>query len=121
MARVMIIDDSPVIRKVTRRLLETMHLDPLEAESGADALNACARAMPDAIVVKATLQGMDGCDFLRELRKMPHGEKPKVLYCLIDNDPAQIAKGMHAGADEHLFKPFDRQSLHHKLHTIGLI
>jgi two-component system chemotaxis response regulator CheY len=116
----LVVDDSPVIRKITRRILEGMRLSTAEAADGRQALAACSFHMPDAIFVDSSMPGLDGYDFLRELRQMPGGEKPKVVFCSTEHDVSLIARAMHAGADEFLMKPFDRKSVETKFANLGV-
>ncbi len=120
MKQVLVVDDSPVIRKITRRILEGMRLSTAEAADGRQALVACSFQMPDAIFVDSTMPGLDGYDFLRELRQMPGGKRPKVVFCSTEHDVSQIARAMHAGADEFLMKPFDRKSVETKFNNLGV-
>ena len=77
--------------------------------------------MPDCILLDANMPHVDGYGFLRELRKMPGCAKPKVIFCTTENDLGQIAKAMHAGADEYMMKPFDKQIMQLKLEEVGLV
>ncbi len=121
MKQVLIVDDSTVIRKVAKRILEGLKFQTVEAEDGVKALSACNFVMPDAILLDWNMPVMDGLEFLRELRKLPGGLKPKVVFCTTENDVAHIARAMHAGADEYIMKPFDRQIVQSKLEEIGLV
>jgi len=121
MKQVLVVDDSMVIRKVAKRILESLEFQTSEAEDGAKALQACDYVMPDAILLDWNMPIMDGFEFLRELRKRPGGMKPKVVFCTTENDVAHIARAIHAGADEYIMKPFDRQILQSKFVEIGLI
>jgi two-component system chemotaxis response regulator CheY len=120
MRHVLIVDDSSVIRKVARRIIESMKFEISEAENGEKALEVCARSMPDAILLDWNMPVMDGLQFLRELRRMPDGGQPKVVFCTTENDVAHIARAIHAGADEYIMKPFDRQIVISKFEEIGL-
>jgi two-component system chemotaxis response regulator CheY len=64
---------------------------------------------------------MDGYEFLRSLRKLTGGNKPQVIFCTTENDVAHIAKALHAGADEYIMKPFDKDILIAKLKEVGLL
>ena len=121
MTRVLVVDDSSVIRKVARRIFDGLLLETAEADNGQAALDICAQEMPDGILLDWNMPVMDGYAFLRELRKMPGGDRPKVLFCTTENDVAHIAKAMHAGADDHMMKPFDRDVLRAKLAAAGLV
>jgi two-component system, chemotaxis family, chemotaxis protein CheY len=70
--------------------------------------------MPDAILVDASMPTLDGYEFLRQLRRMPGGSRPKAVICLNENDVAQIARAMHAGADDFMMKPFDSDHVRSK-------
>lgn len=121
MKQVLVVDDSTVIRKVAKRILEGLNFQTVEAEDGEKALTACTSLMPDAILLDWNMPVMDGFEFLRELRRMPGGLRPKVVFCTTENDVAHIARAIHAGADEYIMKPFDKQILQSKFEEIGLI
>lgn len=120
MKQVLVVDDSPVIRKITRRILESMQLRTSEASDGRQALASCSFDMPDAIFVDSAMPVLDGYEFLRELRRMPGGEKPKIVFCTSEHDVSQIARAMHAGADDYIMKPFDRELVRSKFEALGL-
>ena len=121
MRHCLVVDDSSVIRKVARRILEDLDFIISEAEDGRQALEQCAVKLPDAILLDWNMPEMDGFEFLVELRRMEGGDKPKVVFCTTENDVSQIAKAMHAGADEYIMKPFDRDIVEAKFGEAGLI
>jgi len=77
--------------------------------------------LPDAVLLDWNMPVMDGYDFLRNLRQMPGGNKPKVVFCTTENDVAHIARALHAGANEYIMKPFDKDIVTAKFHEVGLI
>jgi two-component system chemotaxis response regulator CheY len=117
----MIVDDSSVIRKVARRILEGLDFQITEAENGEDAIETCRRQLPDAILLDWNMPKMDGYDFLRVLRRLPGGDKPKVVFCTTENDVAHIARALHAGANEYIMKPFDKDIVEAKFQEVGLL
>ncbi|CAL8979942.1 response regulator [Rhodoplanes serenus] len=117
----LVVDDSSVIRKVARRILEGMEFEIIEAEDGQQALNVCQRGLPDAVLLDWNMPVMDGYDFLRTLRRMPGGDRPKVVFCTTENEVAQIARAIHAGADEYIMKPFDKDIIAAKFQEVGLV
>ncbi len=121
MKRILVVDDSSVIRKVAKRILDQMQFETAEAADGRAALDACISAMPDGILLDWNMPVMDGFEFMQELRKLPGGIKPKVIFCTTENDVDHISRAMHAGADEYIMKPFDRQIVQSKFEEIGLI
>jgi two-component system chemotaxis response regulator CheY len=88
----LVVDDSSVIRKVARRILEGMEFQITEAEDGEQALGACQQKLPDAILLDWNMPKMDGYEFLKALRRMPGGDRPKVVFCTTENDVAHIAR-----------------------------
>ncbi len=121
MKNCLVVDDSSVIRKVARRILEDLSFDISEAEDGLKALEVCRKEMPTAILLDWNMPVMDGLEFLAQLRREPGGEKPKVVFCTTENDIGHIAKAMRAGADEYIMKPFDREIVEAKFAEVGLI
>ncbi|MBI1188964.1 MAG: response regulator [Hydrogenophilaceae bacterium] len=117
----LVVDDSRVIRKVARRILEDLDFEIEEAADGLEALQACRKAMPDAILLDWQMPVMSGIDFLRTLRNEQGGERPVVVFCTTENDVERISEAIKAGADEYIMKPFDGDILHSKFAEAGLI
>jgi two-component system chemotaxis response regulator CheY len=117
----LVVDDSSVIRKVARRILEGMQFTILEAEDGQQALDCCRRDLPDAVLLDWNMPVMDGYEFLKALRRLPGGEKPKVVFCTTENDVVHIARALHAGANEYIMKPFDKEIVEAKFQEVGLM
>ena len=103
-----------VALKIAKRILESMEIATTEACDGQQALSACAFQMPDAVFVDASMPVLDGVEFIKELRRMPEGARPRVVYCTSENDPSLIARALRAGANDFLMKPFDSEDLRSK-------
>jgi two-component system chemotaxis response regulator CheY len=116
----LVVDDSGVTRKIARRILEEMNFRIVEAEDGEKALEACQRELPDAILLDWNMPVMDGLEFLGHLRRLPDGERPKVVFCTTENDMEHIARALRAGANEYIMKPFDKDIIAAKFQEIGL-
>jgi two-component system chemotaxis response regulator CheY len=116
----LIVDDSKVIRKVARHILETMNFKVDEAEDGQAALDRCEEAMPDVVLLDWNMPVMSGMEFLRNLRGRSFETQPKVVFCTTENDLAHIRAAIDAGADEYVMKPFDRETLESKLQIVGV-
>jgi two-component system chemotaxis response regulator CheY len=117
----LVVDDSSVIRKVARRILEGLQFTIQEAEDGQQALDCCRRTMPDAVLLDWNMPVMDGYDFLKALRRLPGGDQPKVVFCTTENDVVHIARALHAGANEYIMKPFDKEIVEAKFQEVGLL
>ena len=116
----LIVDDSRVIRKVSRHILEGMGFAVDEAADGQEALDRCDDAMPDVILLDWNMPVMSGMEFLKALRQSDHLDQPKVVFCTTENDVAHIRAAIAAGADEYVMKPFDRETIHSKLQIVGV-
>jgi two-component system chemotaxis response regulator CheY len=117
----LVVDDSEVVRKVALRIFETLNLEAAEAESGQDALDLCAKNMPDGILLDSYMPSMATVEFLASLRALANGSKPVVIYCATENDSTQIARALTVGADDYVLKPFDRETLRGKFAVTGLL
>ncbi|AOL24550.1 chemotaxis response regulator CheY [Erythrobacter litoralis] len=115
----LIVDDSRVIRKVSRHILETLGFIVSEAENGKEGLDACEAEMPDVVLLDWNMPVMTGIEFITQLRQCPGGDAPKVVFCTTENDVAHIREAISAGADEYVMKPFDHETLQIKLQLVG--
>jgi two-component system chemotaxis response regulator CheY len=117
----LIVDDSKVIRMMARRMLEEFEFDVDEAEDGRVALEACKERFPDIILLDWNMPVMNGLEFLQELRKLPGGDGPVVVFCTTVNDVPHIEQAIQSGANEYIMKPFDSDILRSKFAQVGLI
>jgi two-component system chemotaxis response regulator CheY len=116
----LVVDDSKVIRKVARHILETLNFEVSEAADGREALDSCLASTPDVILLDWNMPVMSGMDFLRALRDTALASRPKVVFCTTENGMAYIRAAIEAGADEYVMKPFDRETLESKLQIVGM-
>ncbi len=117
----LVVDDSRVIRKVARRILEDLDFEVTEAGDGAEALARCRAMMPDAVLLDWHMPVMTGFDFLKHLRQEPGGRAPKVVFCSVENDLSRIREALDCGADEYIMKPFDGEIVASKLASAGVV
>jgi two-component system chemotaxis response regulator CheY len=117
----LIVDDSSVVRKVARRILEELSFKTSEAANGQLAMEACEREMPDVILLDWNMPVMNGFDFLVKLRAADGGAKPVVVFCTTENDLSHIQAAIEAGANEYIMKPFDTEIVQSKFQQVGLI
>lgn len=121
MKQCLIVDDSSVIRKVARRIMEEVNFTIREAENGKVALEACRQQMPDLVLLDWNMPVMDGLEFLEQLRKESPAEATRVIFCTTENDMQHITRAIAAGADEYIMKPFDKEIILSKLKEVGLL
>ena len=117
----LVVDDSKVIRKVARHILETLDFAVEEAGDGREALTFCqTKIPPDVILLDWNMPVMSGLEFLRALGEEGLANRPKVVFCTTENGDAHIRAAIDAGADEYVMKPFDRDTLQSKLQIVGV-
>ena len=102
MKNCLVVDDSKVIRKVARHILETLNFSVDEAEDGRQALSRIESRMPDVVLLDWNMPVMSGMEFLRQLRQSDLPVQPKVVFCTTENDSAHIRAAIDAGADEYV-------------------
>ncbi len=117
----LVVDDSRVVRKVARRILENNGFGVTEAEDGACALTACRAHLPDAILLDWNMPVMNGIDFLRALRSEFGPDNPTVVFCTTENEMRFVEEAIEAGAQEFIMKPFDEAILLGKFEQVGLL
>jgi two-component system chemotaxis response regulator CheY len=117
----LVVDDSRVVRKVARRILELQGFSVAEAENGEEALALCRQTMPSCILLDWNMPVMNGLIFLQTLRAEFGPTIPPVVFCTTENEVASIRAAMENGAQEYIMKPFDEPILTGKLAQIGLL
>src|SRR3546814_8279163 len=108
----LVVDDSKVIRKVARHILESMSFAVEEAADGQEALTFCRVNRPDVILLDWNMPVMSGMEFLGAFNDLDYGhqERPRVVFCTTENSIDNIRAEIEAGADEIVMKPVDRKS-----------
>lgn len=117
----LVVDDSKVVRKLERRIMEELGFTVDEAEDGQKASEYCAAKMPELILLDWHMPVMNGLEFLQVLRAMPNGGVPKVVFCTTESEMANIVKAIELGANEYVMKPFDAEIIKGKLEQIGMM
>jgi two-component system chemotaxis response regulator CheY len=116
-----VVDDSRVVRKVARRILEGHGFAVREAEDGQQALDACDMAMPDCVLLDWNMPVMTGIEFLKALRAKYGPDRPTVVFCTTETDMSYIEQAIAYGAQEFIMKPFDEEILIGKFTQAGLL
>ncbi|MBH5322844.1 response regulator [Aurantiacibacter sediminis] len=117
----LVVDDSRVIRKVASKIASDLGFTVIEAEHGEEALLRCKQTMPDLVLTDWDMPVMDGPSFVTALREKPGGGAVKVVFCTSKGEAGDIHKGIGAGADDYIVKPFDEAAITSKLQKLGVI
>ena len=111
----LVVDDSRVVRRVSRGIAESLGYTVVEAENGEEALARCRKVMPDLILTDWQMPVMSGIEFVQTLRRLPSARSATVVFCTSKGDVQDIHEGIAAGADDYVLKPFDEATLKAKL------
>jgi DNA-binding response OmpR family regulator len=107
-ARILVIDDDPDIRHLVAELLRRGGHTVTEAEDGRSGLRALHASRPDLIVLDVSMPDMDGWQALERIRDL--SDLP-VLMLTARGEELERVRGLKAGADDYVTKPFGRQEL----------
>ena len=109
--RILVVDDEATMRRVLEKLLRMEGYDVLLASSGEQALSELLKHGADTVLLDMRMPGMTGLDVCRQIRHHPRSLHTPVVFITAVNDRELRRKGMEAGADDFLSKPFDEVEL----------
>lgn len=117
----LVVDDSRVVRKAARRILERHGFQVREAADGAQALEACRESLPKLVLLDWNMPVMDGFEFLKAARAEFGPDEPLIMLCTTESEFERIVMALEAGAQEYIMKPFDDAILTGKLAQLELV
>lgn len=109
--KVLVVDDHPASRMTAVALLSVEGYEVYEAESGPVALKSVSETAPDLILLDVMMPGMDGFEVCRRLKQDEQTRLIPVIFITALNDRRSRIKGIEAGGDDFLTKPFDHLEL----------
>lgn len=120
----LIVDQSPMVRRVAARIIRELGYDVTEAKSGLEALDLCRNALPTVVMLDWKTPDVAGAEFIAALRDVASeagSAMPTVLFCTGERSVDQIVTALRAGADEYIMKPFDSDIIESKFAMAGLL
>jgi two-component system, cell cycle response regulator len=109
--QVLVVDDSPVYRKLVEHALEGGPYSLLFAKSGREALELYARYLPGIVITDWMMPDLSGLDLCQRLRADVHRGYTYIILLTSIAEKDNVVKGLAAGADDYLTKPFDPAEL----------
>ncbi len=103
--RVLIIDDDDISRRLVGKALEYEGYTAREAESGADGLKVLNEWLPHLVLLDMNMPGLNGLETLPKLRS--RDEYVSVVFVSANSKIEDVIRGLDAGADDYVCKPFD--------------
>jgi two-component system response regulator MprA len=116
MARVLVVDDEPAVRRALERALKLDNYDVDLAENGQQALDALAASPADAVVLDVMMPGVDGLEVARRMRRA--GDRTPILMLTARDAIDDRVTGLDVGADDYLVKPFALRELQARLRAL---
>lgn len=105
-ASILVVEDELDLLELLRFNLEREGFDVVTATSGAQALAAARADPPDLVLLDRMLPGMEGLEVCRALKKRPATAAAPVILLTAKGEEADVVKGLEAGADDYVTKPF---------------
>lgn len=109
--KILVVDDHPASRMTAVALLSVEGYDVLEADSGPAALTCVLEGNPDLILLDVMMPGMDGFEVCRRLKQDEQTRLTPIIFITALNDRRSRLRGIEAGGDDFLTKPFDQLEL----------
>lgn len=118
MTKVLIVDDSAVMRKVIIRELKKSNIEDItEAADGIEGLEAASKETFDLILMDWNMPGMLGIDVVRKLRET--GNKTPIMMVTTEGEKTNVVTAIQAGANNYLVKPFTPEDFSQKLEQMA--
>ena len=106
MSRVLVVDDSPMLREMISGLLDKTGLTISVAQDGQEAKALIAADPPDLVVLDVVMPNMNGYELCRWIKNTPGTEHVRVILCSSKSEEFDRYWGMKQGADAYVIKPF---------------
>ena len=111
MARLLVVEDDPIIQVLVREVLVGAGYEVAVADDGESGLEQVRAERPDLMVLDVMMPGIDGYEVLAQVRGNPEtAELPVVMLTALNSDE-DIQKGFAAGANDYVTKPFQAEEL----------
>jgi adenylate cyclase len=112
------VDDEPANLALLRKLLTHLGYDVAEASDGKSALRDLEELAPDLVCLDIMMPDLDGIEVCQRIRRLPGNEGLPILLLTALNRPEDKARGLEAGANDFLSKPFDESELAARLRSL---
>jgi two-component system, OmpR family, response regulator MprA len=116
MARVLVVDDEPAVRRALERALRLESYDVALAADGEEALDVLASTPADAVILDVLMPRLDGYEVARRMRQA--GDRTPILMLTARDAIDDRVQGLDVGADDYLVKPFALRELQARLRAL---
>lgn len=116
--RILVIDDSPTIVALLKRMLQQNHYDVLVAYDGETGIEVARREVPGLIFLDIVLPGVDGFNVLRTLRRDPATKNVPIIMISGNAQATEQFYVQRIGADDFMKKPFSRPEVFSRISSV---
>lgn len=116
-AKILVADDNPAMREAIVRFVEAEGYVALAAHNGREALTLALEELPDLILLDVTMPEVDGFEVCRRLKEDPRTALIPITMLTVLDAPEHRRRGIEAGADDFLTKPFDERLLRARIQS----
>ncbi len=114
---ILVVEDEPMLLQNISSILELYGFKTLQATSGFEGMNQAIANMPDLIVCDVMMEGMSGFEMIEKVRSTPAIQSIPFIFLTAWADVNDKNKGMQAGAQAYLTKPFVAKDLVKTINT----
>lgn len=115
MAKVLVVDDDPVLNQMIAANMKISGYEVVTATSGSAGLRIAREVKPDVIILDVMMPGMDGFETCRQLRDF---STAPVLFLTARGEEVDLVEGFEAGADDYMRKPFSQRELELRIRAL---
>ncbi len=109
--KILLVDDSPTILRLTSFYLEGSGYDSLLASTGEEALAILEKVTPDLVLSDILMPGMDGIELCRRIKLNPKTRNVPVLIITTTKEAGRLREALDSGASDYINKPFQQEEL----------
>jgi two-component system, OmpR family, alkaline phosphatase synthesis response regulator PhoP len=113
--KILIVDDSTIVRMVETLVLTNAFYTLVSADNGEDALRTAASERPDLILMDVVMPKMDGLEACRRLREQDATRTTPIILVSTRGEPESVEKGFASGCTDYMTKPIDPRELLYKV------
>jgi two-component system chemotaxis response regulator CheY len=117
--KVLVVDDITYVVKSIAKILRGAGFFVITAMAGKEAIEKFVKYHPDIITVDQKLPDMTGIQLVEAIRKLPGGDKPKIVFISAVQDKEEIRSILHLKIDNYILKPFRKEILLDAVHKLG--
>jgi diguanylate cyclase (GGDEF)-like protein len=109
--QILVVDDSPVARKLVEQTLSTEDYSVLLAKTGQEAIDLFAKHHPPLVITDWLMPDFSGVELCERIRDASGGRHTHIILLTGISEKAEVVKALRAGADDYLTKPFHPEEL----------